>query len=404
MWNGMKSRELIEITERYSAHNYAPLDAVLHSAEGVWLEDVDGKRYMDFLSAFSAMNFGHRNPRIAAAAHRQIDTLTLVSRAFYTDQAAYLSQELAELTGKDKVLLMNTGAEAVETAIKMTRRWGYESKGIPEDKAEIIAFADNFHGRTTTIIGFSSSPDARRGFGPFAPGFKLVPYGNAEALEAAITPYTAGVLIEPILGEGGVIVPPDGFLKSVRQACSRNNVLMIADEIWTSLGRTGKLFACEHEDVIADVYLVGKSLGGGLVPISGVLANDDIMKVFTPGSHGSTLSGNPLACAIAREVIALFKEEKPHDRAAELGAYLMMRLRELPSKAIKEVRGKGLMIGLEIEETAGKAKEFAKKLLTEGVLCKDTRLQTLRLAPPLIITKDQIDWALERIEKVLTGC
>jgi ornithine--oxo-acid transaminase len=399
----MKSKELIETTERYSAHNYAPLDTVLHAAEGVWLQDVDGQRYMDFLSAFSAMNFGHRNPRIARAAHKQIDTLTLVSRAFYTDQAAYLSKELAELAGKDKVLLMNTGTEAVETAIKMTRRWGYEIKGIPADKAEIIVFNDNFHGRSTTIVGFSSSPDARRGFGPFTPGFKLVSYGDADALNAAITPNTAGVLIEPILGEGGVIVPPDGFLRSVRESCSRNNVLMIADEIWTSLGRTGKLFACEHEGVIADVYLVGKSLGGGLVAISGVLANDDIMNVFTPGSHGSTLSGNPLACAIAREVIALFKEERPQDRAAELGEYLMARLRKIPSKIIKEVRGRGLMIGVEINEQAGKAKDYAKALLKEGVLCKDTRIQTIRLAPPLVITKDEIDWALERITKVFSN-
>jgi ornithine--oxo-acid transaminase len=398
----MKSQDIIDITRKYSANNYAPLDVVLHSAKGVWLEDLDGKRYMDFISAYSAMNFGHCNPRLVKAAHKQLDILTLVSRAFYSDELAFLCKELCELVGKEKVLLMNTGAEAVETAIKATRRWGYDVKGIPDDKAEIIVFNDNFHGRTTTIVGFSSSPDSRRGFGPFSPGFKLVPYGDAAAFEKAITPNTCAVIVEPILGEGGVIVPPEGFLKSVRESCSRSNVLMVADEIWTALGRTGKLFACQHEGVVADVYLIGKSLGGGITPISAVLANSNVMDVFTPGSHGSTIGGNPLACAIAREVIALFKEEKFDERSAEMGAYLMERLKRLSCSAIKEVRGKGLMIGVEIDVAAGKAKEFAKKLMYEGVLCKDTREQTLRLAPPLIITKDQLDWALERIEKVFS--
>lgn len=399
----MKSRELIELTEKYSAHNYAPLDVVLQRGEGVWLTDVEGKRYMDFSSAYSAMNFGHCNPRIVRVAHKQLDTLTIVSRAFYAEQLAYLCKELCELVGKDKVLLMNTGAEAVETAVKLTRRWGYEVKGIPDDKAEIVAFKGNFHGRTTTIVGFSSSPDSRRGFGPFTPGFTLVSYGDAAALETAITPHTAAVIVEPILGEGGVILPPPGFLKAVRELCTKHNVLMIADEIWTALGRTGKLFACEHEGVIPDVYLVGKSLGGGLVPISAVFANDNVMNVFTPGSHGSTIGGNPLACAIAREVIALIKEEKPQERAAELGSYLMDRLGKIRSTAIKEVRGRGLMIGVEIDSAAGKAKDFAKKLLYEGVLCKDTREQTLRFAPPLVITREQIDWALERIERVFVA-
>lgn len=399
----MKSQELIELTEKYSAHNYAPLDVVLQRGEGVWLTDVEGKRYMDFSSAYSSMNFGHCNPRIVRAAHKQLDTLTIVSRAFYADQLAYLCQELCELVGKDKVLLMNTGAEAVETAVKMSRRWGYDVKGIPEDKAEIIAFKGNFHGRTTTIIGFSSSPDSRRGFGPFTPGFSLVAYGDAAALESAINPNTAAVIVEPILGEGGVILPPPGFLKAVRELCTKHNVLMIADEIWTALGRTGKLFACEHEGVIPDAYLVGKSLGGGLVAISGVFANEEVMKVFTPGSHGSTLGGNVLACAIAREVVALIKEEKPQERAAELGNYLIERLKAIRSTAIKEVRGRGLMIGVEIDSAAGKAKEFAKKLLHEGVLCKDTREQTLRFAPPLIITREQLDWALERIDRVFSA-
>jgi ornithine--oxo-acid transaminase len=355
---------------------------------------------MDFCGAYSAMNFGHCNPRILRAAHQQLDTLTLVSRAFYADQVAYLCKELSELAGKDKVLLMNTGAEAVETSIKAVRRWGYEIKGIPEDKAEIIVFNDNFHGRTTTIVGFSSQPDSRRGFGPFTPGFKLVPYGDAAAVEAAITPHTAAVLVEPILGEGGVILPPPGFLPRVRELCTKHNVLMIADEIWTALGRTGKLFAAEHEGVVPDLYLIGKSLGGGLMPISAVIANDEVMNVFTPGSHGSTLGGNPLACAIAREAIAIFKEEKLADRAAESGAYLIDRLKRMQSPVIKDVRGRGLMIGVEIDASAGEAKDFAKKLLHEGVLCKDTRVQTLRFAPPLIITKEQIDWALDRIQKV----
>jgi ornithine--oxo-acid transaminase len=396
----MNSQELIALTERYSAHNYAPLDVVLVRGEGVWLTDVEGKRYMDFCGAYSAMNFGHCNPRILRAAHQQLDTLTLVSRAFYADQVAYLCKELSELAGKDKVLLMNTGAEAVETSIKAVRRWGYEIKGIPEDKAEIIVFNDNFHGRTTTIVGFSSQPDSRRGFGPFTPGFKLVPYGDAAAVEAAITPHTAAVLVEPILGEGGVILPPPGFLPRVRELCTKHNVLMIADEIWTALGRTGKLFAAEHEGVVPDLYLIGKSLGGGLMPISAVIANDEVMNVFTPGSHGSTLGGNPLACAIAREAIAIFKEEKLADRAAESGAYLIDRLKRMQSPVIKDVRGRGLMIGVEIDASAGEAKDFAKKLLHEGVLCKDTRVQTLRFAPPLIITKEQIDWALDRIQKV----
>jgi ornithine--oxo-acid transaminase len=336
------------------------------------------------------------------AAHKQLDLLTLVSRAFYADELGFLCKELCELVGKEKVLLMNTGAEAVETAIKATRRWGYDVKGIPDDKAEIIVFNDNFHGRTTTIVGFSSSPESRRGFGPFSPGFKLVPYGDAAAFESAITPNTCAVIVEPILGEGGVIVPPEGFLKAVRDICSRSNVLMVADEIWTALGRTGKLFACQHEGVVADVYLIGKSLGGGITPVSAVLANSNVMDVFTPGSHGSTIGGNPFACAIAREVIALFKEEKPDERSAEMGAYLIERLKKLSCPAIKEVRGRGLMVGVEIDAAAGKAKEFAKKLMYEGVLCKDTREQTLRLAPPLIITKEQLDWALERIEKVFS--
>jgi ornithine--oxo-acid transaminase len=396
----MDSKEIIQITERYSASNYAPLDVVIRRGQGVWVEDVEGQRYLDFLSAYSSLNFGHCNPRIVQAAHKQLDTLTIVSRAFYAENVGLLCKDLSELSGKEKVLLMNTGAEAVETAIKGSRKWGYEVKGVPDGKAEIIVFDGNFHGRTTTIVGFSSSELSRKGFGPFAPGFVRVPYGDLQGVEAAITPNTVAVLFEPILGEGGVIIPPIGFLKGLRDLCTRNKVLMVADEIWTSLGRTGRIFACDHEDVVPDMYLMAKSLGGGIVPISAVLADDDIMKVFTPGTHGSTLGGNPFACAIAREVLALVREEQPEKRSAELGAYMLKRLRDLNSKSIKEVRGRGLMIGIDIDPAAGTAKDFCKKLKKEGVLCKDTHVQTIRMAPPLIISKEDLDLGLERIARV----
>lgn len=399
----MDSKTIIELTERYSANNYAPLEVVIKKGQGVWVEDIEGNRYLDFLSAYSSLNFGHCNPRIVQAAHRQLDNLTMVSRAFYAENVGLLCKELSELSGKEKVLLMNTGAEAVETAIKGVRKWGYEVKGVPDGKAEIVVFDGNFHGRTTTIVGFSSSELSRKGFGPFAPGFVRVPYGDAKAVEAAITPNTVAVLLEPILGEGGVIIPPAGFLKTVRELCSRHNVVMIADEIWTSLGRTGKMFACDHEDVIPDMYLMAKSLGGGIVPISAVMANNDIMKVFTPGSHGSTLGGNPFACAIAREVLALVRDEKPEQRSAELGAYMLERLKGMNSKHVKEVRGRGLMIGVDIDPAAGTAKDFCKKLKKEGILCKDTHVQTIRMAPPLVISREDLDWGLERVEKVFRG-
>jgi ornithine--oxo-acid transaminase len=399
----MDSKSIIEITERYSASNYAPLEVVISRGQGAWVEDVEGRRYLDFLSAYSSLNFGHCNPRIVQAAHRQLDTLTIVSRAFYAENVGLLCKDLSELSGKEKVLLMNTGAEAVETAIKGSRKWGYEVKGIPEDKAEIVVFDGNFHGRTTTIVGFSSSELSRKGFGPFASGFVRVPYGDLKTIEAAITPNTVAVLFEPILGEGGVIIPPTGFLKGLRDLCTRNRVLMVADEIWTSLGRTGRIFACDHEDVVPDMYLMAKSLGGGIVPISAVLANDDIMKVFTPGTHGSTLGGNPFACAIAREVLALVREEQPEKRSTELGAYMLERLRAIKSKSIKEVRGRGLMIGIDIDPAAGTAKDFCKKLKKEGVLCKDTHVQTIRMAPPLIISREDLDLGLERIERVFCG-
>jgi ornithine--oxo-acid transaminase len=395
-----KSKQLIEMTEAFSAHNYAPLDVVIRSADGVWVEDVAGNRYLDFLAAYSALNFGHHNPRIIAAAHKQLDSLTLTSRAFFAEGFAYLCRDLAQLCRKDKVLVMNSGAEAVETSIKVTRRWAYQVKGVPENKAEIIVFDGNFHGRTTTIISFSTSEDGRRGFGPFTPGFVTVPFGDAEAFEAAITPYTAGVLVEPIQGEGGVIIPPDGYLTKLREICTRKNVLFISDEIQTGLCRTGKLFACDHENVEPDIVILAKSLGGGIVPISSIAANDDIMSVFTPGSHGSTMGGNPFASAIAREVIALINEEKPHQRAAELGAYAVSRLRAIKSSIIKEVRGRGLMIGIDVDPAAGTAKDFCKKLKYEGVLCKDTRSQTIRLAPPLMISKEDLDLGLYKFQKV----
>lgn len=396
-----KSRELIEMTERYSAQNYAPLEVVIRSGQNAWVEDVDGHRYIDCLSAYSALNFGHQNPRITKVAHSQLDTLTLVSRAFYSDTVAYLCKELAGLCEMEKVLLMNSGAEAVETAVKAVRKWGHEVKGIPENRAEIIVFKDNFHGRTTTIVGFSSSPLSQKGFGPFAGGFRLVDYGDPAAVEEAINEHTAGVIFEPILGEGGVIIPPAGFVKSLREICTRRNVLMVADEIQTGLCRTGKVFACQHEDVHPDMYILGKSLGGGIVPISCVAANSSVMQVFTPGTHGSTFGGNPFACAIAREVIALIREEKPHERAAELGAHAVARLRGSKSRVVKEVRGKGLMIGIDIDPAAGTAKDFCKKIKYAGVLCKDTRMQTIRLAPPLTISRQDLDLALDRIIKVL---
>ncbi len=396
-----KSRELIEMTEHYSAQNYAPLEVVIRSGQNAWVEDVDGHRYIDCLSAYSAVNFGHQNPRIAKVAHAQLDTLTLVSRAFYADTVAYLCKDLAQLCGMDKVLLMNSGAEAVETAVKAVRKWGYEVKGIPENRAEILVFKDNFHGRTTTIVGFSSSPLSQKGFGPFTGGFRLVEYGNPAAVEDAINEYTAGIIFEPILGEGGVIIPPTGFIRNLREICTRRNILMVADEIQTGLCRTGKVFACEHEGVQPDMYILGKSLGGGIIPISCIAANASVMKVFTPGTHGSTFGGNPFACAIAREVIALIREEKPHERATELGAHALGRLRAMKSRVVKEVRGKGLMIGLDIDPAAGTAKDFCKRIKMAGVLCKDTRMQTIRLAPPLTISRQDLDLALDRIIKVL---
>lgn len=397
----MNSRSIIEQTERYSANNYAPLEVVIKRGEGAWVEDIEGKRYLDFLSAYSCLNFGHRHPRLIKAAKQQLESLTMVSRAFYADNVGSLCQELATLCGKEKVLIMNSGAEAVESAIKCSRKWGYEVKGVPDGQAQIIVFDGNFHGRTTTIVGFSSSELSRKGFGPFAPGFVRVPYGDLAALESAITPNTVAILVEPILGEGGVIIPPDGFLKGIRELCNRSNrVLFIADEIWTAFGRTGKLFACDHEGVVPDIYLLAKSLGGGIVPISAVVANNEILKVLTPGTHGTTLGGNPLACAVALEVLALLREEHPERRSAELGAYMLEALRSMRSKHVKALRGRGLMIGIDIDPASGTAKDLCKKLIVEGIICKDTHVQTIRIAPPLIISKEDLDLGLERMARV----
>jgi ornithine--oxo-acid transaminase len=395
------SQELIALEDRYGAHNYQPLDVVLSRGEGVWVWDVEGNRYMDCLSAYSAVNQGHAHPRIRQALIEQAEKLPLTSRAFRNDQLGLYYQELCELTGFDMVLPMNTGAEAVETALKAARKWGYDVKGVPDGQAEIIACENNFAGRTISIITFSSEPLYRDGFGPYTPGFKLVPFGDADALEAAITPHTVAFIVEPIQGEGGVIVPPAGYLRRVRDLCTKHNVLMIADEIQTGLGRTGKLFACDHEGVRPDVVTIGKALSGGYYPVSAVLSSPEILGVFTPGSHGSTFGGNPLACAVAREALRVLVEEDMIENAAVMGDYFMDQLVEINSPHIKEVRGKGLLIGVELTPQAGGARRFCEALQQGGILAKETHVNTIRFAPPLIITEADIDWAMERIRPVL---
>jgi ornithine--oxo-acid transaminase len=393
----------IELTEQYGAHNYAPLPVVLAEGEGVWVTDVDGKRYMDMLSAYSALNFGHRNPRIVRAAEQQLRKLPLTSRAFYNDQFGPFCEELAKFCGMQMVLAMNSGAEAVESALKVARRWGYEKKGVEEDKAEIICMSDNFAGRTISIISFNTEGENRRNFGPFTPGFVIARFGDVADIERCITKNTVAVMFEPIQGEAGVLMPPDGFLRDLREVCSRHRVLMIADEIQTGMCRTGKRFACDHEGVASDMLILGKSLGGGILPISAVVSSVEILGVLTPGSHGSTFGGNPLACAVAREVLRFIADERPEERAAELGALLMERLRAIKSPIVESVRGRGLMVGVDIKPEHGIAKDFCKKLLHEGLLCKDTRKQTIRFAPPLTITQTELEWALERIKGVLQG-
>jgi ornithine--oxo-acid transaminase len=397
----MKSQAYIDLENRYGAHNYKPLDVVLTRGEGIWVWDVDGNRYMDCLSAYSAVNQGHCHPAILQTMMDQARLLTLTSRAFRNDQLGLLYKEVCELTHSHKMLPMNSGAEAVETVIKAVRKWGYKVKGIPDDQAEIIVCRNNFHGRTITIVGFSTDPGSREGFGPFTPGFKIVPFGDADALEKAITPHTVGFLVEPIQGEAGVIIPPEGYLREAKRLCEQHNVVLILDEIQTGLGRTGKLLAEEHEGIEADLTLVGKALSGGFYPVSAVLSNKEVMDVLRPGEHGSTFGGNPLACAIARTALRVLVEEGMIENAANLGRYFIDALRSLKDPKIKEVRGKGLMIGIEFHPEVGGARQYSEKLMAEGMLCKETHDHIIRIAPPLVITRDDIDWALEKIAKVL---
>jgi len=396
-----ESARHIAMVDAHAARNYAPLPVVIARGNGVWVEDVDGRRYMDLLSAYSALNFGHGHVELVSAFVDQAKTLALTSRAFHNDQFGPFCEEITALTGQDLVLPMNTGAEAVETALKTARKWGYRLKGVPEGKAEIIVCEGNFHGRTISIISFSDDAQYRDGFGPFTPGFKVVRYGDLAALEHAITPNTVAFLVEPIQGEGGIVVPPTGYLKAARELCRKARVLFVADEIQTGLGRTGRLFACDHEDVKPDVLILGKALGGGLMPVSAVLASREILGVFEPGDHGSTFGGNPLACAVARAAMRVLVRDRLAERAAVLGGAFMMRLRSLASRNVREVRGRGLLIGIELKREAGPAKAFAKKLMNEGVLCKDTVENVLRIAPPLVIEPEELDWAFEHIARVL---
>jgi ornithine--oxo-acid transaminase len=396
----MDSKDLILIEDLYGAHNYHPLDVVITKAIGIWMWDVEGHKYLDFLSAYSAVNQGHCHPRIIKVLKSQSKQLTLTSRAFRNDQWPMLAKELCDLTHYEMVLPMNSGAEAVETAIKAARKWGYQKKGIPQDKAEIIACTNNFHGRTITIISFSTEPLYRNDFGPFTSGFPIVPYGDISALENAINPNTAALLIEPIQAEAGILIPPDGYLKKAKEICAKNNVLFIADEIQTALGRTGKLFACDHEDVKPDMVIIGKSLGGGCYPISAVLASRDILGLFKPGEHGSTFGGNPLACAVAREALRVIQEERLIENAAEQGKYFLDKLKTIKSKNIKTVRGRGLLIGIELYPEAGGARRFCEELMKGGLLCKETHEHVIRFAPPLIIREKDLNWAFKRIKKV----
>jgi len=397
-----KTHDFIQEVEKYSAHNYHPIPVVISEAKGPWVTDVEGKKYLDMLSAYSAVNQGHRHPKILKAMIDQAETLTLTSRAFHNDKMGPFCKKITELTGYDKFLPMNTGAEAVETAIKAARRWGYLVKKVPDNQAEIIVCDGNFHGRTTTIVGFSTDPVCQTQFGPFTPGFKIIPYGDIEALKNAITPNTVAFMVEPIQGEGGVLIPPDGYLKAVRDLTKEKNVLMIADEIQTGLGRTGKLFCCDHENVRPDIITVGKALGGGVYPVSGILADNFIMEpAFTPGNHGSTFGGNPLAAAVATAALDVIIDEILCERGLELGNYFKEELKKIDHPRIKEVRGKGLMVAVELKEEHGKARGYCEQLMADGILAKETHEQTIRFAPALTITKEDLDWALEKIKKVL---
>ncbi len=396
----MDQKWYIELEETYGAHNYKPLDVVLCKGEGVWVWDVEGKRYLDCLSAYSAVNQGHCHPRIMAALVEQAARLTLTSRAFRNDQLGPFYKELCELTRSHKALPMNSGAEAVETAIKTVRKWGYAVKGVPENKANIIVCANNFHGRTITIVGFSTDPTSRDGFGPFTPGFTVVPYGDVSALERAVTPETVGFLVEPIQGEAGVIIPPAGYLKAARDICNKNRMVLILDEIQTGLGRTGRMLAEEHEEIESDLTLIGKALSGGFYPISAVLSNTEVMDVLKPGEHGSTFGGNPLACAIARTALKVLVEEGMVENAARMGDVFLEGLRKIRNPLIREVRGRGLLMAMELLPEAGGARQYCYKLRDKGLLCKETHDNTIRFAPPLIITRDEVNWALERIAAV----
>ncbi len=393
--------ERIELEDRYCAHNYHPLPVVLTRGEGVFLWDENGKKYLDMMSAYSAVSHGHTHPRLVKLVQEQVAKLNIVSRAFHSDQLGPFLKRACELTGMDMALPMNTGSEAVETAIKAARKWAYTVKGVPHDKAEILACDGNFHGRTIAIVAMSEEPQYQEGFGPFPPGFKAVDYGDIDALEASINENTAALIIEPIQGEGGIIMPPDGYLSAAAELCRKNNVLLIADEIQTGLGRTGKLLACQHEGIKPDGLILGKALGGGIFPVSMFLAREDVMKVFRPGDHGSTFGGNPLGAAIGLEALNILVEEKLPERSAEMGAYLIDQLRGIDSPLIKEVRGRGLFVGIDIDPALGKARAVCEALLERGLLSKETHETVVRLAPPLIIGKAEIDWAVEQIREVL---
>jgi ornithine--oxo-acid transaminase len=397
----MNTKDFINMEEQYGAHNYHPLDVVIEKAEGVWVYDVDGKKYLDCLSAYSAVNQGHLHPEILKALIDQAGRVTLTSRAFRNDQLPLLYKELSEMTGYEMSLPMNSGAEAVETAVKLARKWAYQVKKVPRHQAEIIVAAGNFHGRTVTIVSFSTEPAYRDDFGPFTPGFVTVKYGDAGAIEKAITPNTAAVLLEPIQGEAGVIIPPAGYLKKVADTCKKNNVLFMADEIQTGLARTGKLFASQHEDVRPDVMIIGKALAGGFYPVSAVLADKAILGLFKPGDHGSTFGGNPLAAAVSRAALKVIRDEKLAERSQQLGEYFVEQLSEIPSPHVKEVRGRGLLIGVELKPEARGARRFCEALLVKGILAKETHENVIRFAPPLVIDKETIDWALPSIREVL---
>jgi ornithine--oxo-acid transaminase len=397
----MNTSDFIALEEKFGAHNYHPLDVVIEKGEGVWVYDVEGKKYLDCLAAYSAVNQGHCHPRIINALKKQADQITLTSRAFRNDQLPFLYKELSELSGYEMVLPMNSGAEAVETALKASRKWGYKVKGVDENSAEIITCENNFAGRTISIVSFSTEKQYKDGFGPFTPGFKVVPYGDADALEKSITKNTVAFIVEPIQGEGGVIIPPAGYLKKAADICKKNNVLFIADEIQSGLGRSGKLFAFQYEDVKPDMVIIGKALSGGCYPVSAVLSAKDVLGVFNPGDHGSTFGGNPLGAAIARESLKVLVEEKLIENSFEMGNYFVGKLKSIKSKHIKEVRGKGLFIGVELYPEAKGARRFCEALMKEGILCKETHDNVIRFAPPLVIKKEEIDWAFEKIDKVL---